>query len=70
VGKPATVDEIRKQERLCTRLEKKKIELRDDTRENNKALDTAYTKLRCMISGEEPPELFDGNQEKGKGDDE
>lgn len=49
MGKCSAAGELQKQERHIKRLEKKKEELAGETRANNKALDTAYLDLRCMI---------------------
>ena len=66
MGKPAAFAQIQRQERLVGRLEKVKVELRNDTRENNKKLDTETIKLRCMISGNDPPDLFSQDGEDGE----
>lgn len=70
MGKPASLAECQKQERHLSRLQEKRIKHAEETRELNKAIATATTKLQCMLSGkDEPePELFDGKGKAGDDD--
>lgn len=52
MGKPSSISELQKQERLVAQYEEKKVDLGEKVRKNNKALSTARTHLQAMIRGD------------------
>jgi hypothetical protein len=63
MGKPASINELQKQERLVATYEEKKVDLGEKVRKNNKALSTARTHLQAMIRGDTEDLYTEGEKE-------